>query len=267
MWKTLLQDNGARGFLAVTLLLNLPYLLSASPWIDVYANRWFDFFFLPAVLWALRFRLGELDRRERPFWDFLSWAILSWWIVRVIYVTVPDVANSVETHLVVDGAYTLFYVFLWLAAETKPHVRSERPGEGPVKRLGLLGFATLILGLLFYFVFIPLRYEAETYLAWWPSLYLYLVLDVVVAARFGQLALSCRHRRWRVVYGLLGGAALLWLCTGLLEIAWRDGPDGLARSRLGQCPVAAAGAVFRRRRPAASPRARRSGGAGGRGRS
>ncbi len=253
------RDGVFLAFLAFLCVLQLPYFI---PGIDrdqlaVYAGYYASLLLLPAVMLVLQSRLGAIrSERERQFWHCLTLAYALWWLVATIYAFVPWSLWGVSADLFTDVLYALFYLSWFLAAEIRPHSRSGGIFKDPLATLQSIGALILVFGLLIYFVLIPSHVNQAAYATWVPSLYLFVALDVVLAARLSSLARAASGR-WRAVYGLLG---LTFVLSALLDLAeclayagildWQEGDmqdllwnlpwvSLVAAARLRQAPSAA----------------------------
>ncbi len=233
MWKTLQHDRPFGAFLLALAVLHLPYVLpSVSPdQLAVYSAIYAGLFLIPVVVLMLRHQLSEISNpHERQFWNLLALAYAVWWLVAGLYAFVPYGWWGPAADLFADSLYAVFYVLWFLAAETKPHSRSGGLFRDFLNTLESIGAVILVFGLLVYFVLIPSNLDPEAYATWVPSLLLYVVLDVVLAIRFGTYARSVGSWRWRILYRLLtwtfAFSALLDLVecltyAGVLD--WREG--------------------------------------------
>ncbi len=222
----MIEDLPWRGFVVAFVGVHLPFLLPIASAFDLatYADLYVQVLLLPVVLIALRWGTREIEHREElQFWNYLSFAVLCWWIVRWTYVLIPRDQRGAEVHLAIDGVYLLFYIGFLLAAATKPHIRSDGEGRTPLWTVETLSWAGLVFTLLVYFVLIPIDFTPRSYDTWEASLYFYLSLDAIVAIRFAQLAIGCRSFRWRTTYWLLCSTAVQWAVFGVLEILWSQG--------------------------------------------
>ncbi|MEM7349730.1 MAG: PAS domain S-box protein [Acidobacteriota bacterium] len=226
MGRGLAQDAAWRWFAAAFAILHLPVLIPGLVAMDpaAYAETYLVVLLLAGVLLILLQGLASIERvSERQFWNYVTFAVFCWWLVRVLYFFVPPSERGTTVHLFVDGVYILFYIGLLLAVEVKPHLREEPGGQRSIRALESLGMMGLIFALLVYFVVIPSRYDPQAYGTWETSLSLYLLLDLILAIRFAQVARSCASHRWRVTYWAFCATAVLWGVVGILEILWRKG--------------------------------------------
>ncbi len=256
---TLMRDAHFKVFLAFLGALQLPYFLPIDPdQLATYATYYSSLLLLPAVMLLLQSRLGEIRHdRERQFWHCLTLAYALWWLIAAIYAFVPWWFWGTSADLFTDGLYALFYLAWFLAAEIKPHARSGGIFKDAFATLQSIGAMLLVFGLLIYFVLIPSRINEAAYATWVLSLYLYVALDVVLAARFLILARAAVDR-WRAVYGLLGLtfvlSALLDLAECLVYAGFLDWQEGQMQDLLWYAPwVTIAAAVGLRHAPSISP--------------
>ncbi len=216
---TLRRDAWAKGFLAFQLILYVPYFLPvlSDDQLVSYAEYYTGFFQLPAIILLLQGRLREIrNPRERRFWNLLSLAYAFWWTVAGLDAFIPGAWWGTRFEVTRDCIFLLFYLGIFLAIEARPDVEGDQaPGE--VRTLEAAGVLILVSALLTYFVVIPINLNPAAYETWLPSLYLYVVLDLILAARFGRLAQIGRGVRWRVLYGLLSLTAMLWAVMDAMQ--------------------------------------------------
>lgn len=156
-------------------------------------------------------------RFERPaehlFWQDLALALGLWLLSRTLMSIAPSPAPLLWDLLIetVNGAH---YIILVLALERRPHLAERRRAhlEGTLIRPTV---ATLVAGVLAYFVLVPLatasRFAVES------AYYSYCTLDTYLVLRLLHLRFQARKTlRWRLFYSLLA-AALALLLLGDLE--------------------------------------------------
>ncbi|MCP4664293.1 MAG: PAS domain S-box protein, partial [bacterium] len=232
LWNTLRRDAWAKGCFAFLLILYLPYFLPllSDEQLEYYAEYYTGFFQLPVVMLMFQGRLGEISNiRERRFWNVFTLAYAFWWTVAVLDAFIPGAWWGTRFEVARDCIFLCFYFSIFLAIETRPDVETDQdPGE--IRTLEATGAMILISALLIYFVVIPINLNPATYETWLPSLYLYVVLDLILAVRFGRLAWICRGARWRALYALLSLTALLWALMDAMQgfisveiLDWRSG--------------------------------------------
>ena len=216
MWRLFREDPFSR-FLAFALLgLHLPY---AFPWLTLeqlasYAELYINLPLLFLVVLALEYRLGSLPQRERSFWRFFSLGFGAWWLNAVALWVVP-VGPLLD--LSMDVLFTVFYLFSFLAAEQRPHLRIEQTFGHALRTLESTGAVILVFALLLYFVVLPAHLDPDAYQSWLPSAFFYVALDFILTLRFLNLFASTDKARWRGLYGLLTSTFFLWTILDSLE--------------------------------------------------
>ncbi len=254
MWTTLKEDVVLRGFLAYSALLLVPFLVPllgvAKPaWLTAYSDTLFEVLLLPAVVVALQTGVGRIaSSRERLFWHRVTASIVLWWLVQCLYL-LPASLQGVALDLAADTVFFCFYVSFFLAAETYAHAREREPAD-PIRRVQTAGVFILLSGLAIYLVVIPVMLDRAAYHTWVPSIYMYMVFDAILAARFARLAEISADRRWRWIYVVLSVSlgfsmglqfllllyfedVFVWSSGSPLEILWWIPPLGfVAAARL-----------------------------------
>ncbi len=125
------------------------------------------------------------------------------------------VATPLPWLILTDGLYLLFYLLLAVAALTAPH--RENGAAAPRFGLETLGLTVSMCGFLAYFVLVPSYVDVERYRSWLPSMYLFLVLDLMLVFYYARLYRDARCSRWRSLYGALIIAPVLWAGLDLVE--------------------------------------------------
>ncbi|MEM1204002.1 MAG: ATP-binding protein, partial [Acidobacteriota bacterium] len=141
-----------------------------------------------------------------------------WWAA-VLFGVLPE-SSSLGVNLLGDVLYVLFYLVCLLAADQLPG-GARGPGSTDRRRLHSAGQILMVFGLLVYFVVIPARVDETLYDTWLPSFYLYVVLDLLVAGRFGVLCFRVEDTTWRWICGTLAISWLGWGILDALDAAWR----------------------------------------------
>jgi signal transduction histidine kinase/ActR/RegA family two-component response regulator len=223
VWRALGRDAYFRFFIVALLLLHIPIFL---PQLDqdqraYYSELYMNLVLLAVVVLAFLHRLGTLERAdERHFWSYLALSHGVWWLSALLYLVLP-VGKAGD--LALDICYTLFYLAAFLAAECRPDLRRGGAFADTLRSLEASGAMVLVTALLLYFVIVPAQLDPVAYQSWLPSAYFYVALDLLLAVRFGHLAVSSGPR-WRLLYGLVGASFLSWACLDLLEgLSYLDG--------------------------------------------
>lgn len=205
---------------AVLALSALPYFL---PFVDG-DQRWtYGTFYAEAPLIVLTLAALEIrrrrseSRRERRFWGLLSAALACWLASWVLYFFVSLEEQIWAVELTADLLNLLYYLFLFLAATSHPHLagRSLRPAAAD--RTETIGTIFFVFGFLVYFVILPSHLTPEAYLGYVPSLLMYAILDLLLAAGFLHLARHVRSDRWRSIYRWMGTGVGLWFVLDSIE--------------------------------------------------
>ncbi len=258
---TLKRDAVFKVFLIFLGVLQLPYFFPAVSLdqLATYSAYYSSLVLLPAVMLVLQSRLREIQSdRERQFWHGLTFAFAIWWLVSAIYAFVPFRLWGASADLFTDVLFALFYLTLFLAADLRPHSRTGGVFRDALTTLQSIGAMILVFGLLIYFVLIPSRINEAAYSTWVPSLYLFVVLDVLLVIRFAILARNTSER-WRPVYALLALTFFFWALLDLAEcLAYAgilDWQEGQIQDLLWNAPWVSLVAAARLRHAPPRPRA------------
>ena len=217
-------------FLLSHLFYNLPGLSLST---RVAATRHaVPLLFLSLTLCALLTSLQRIEQsNERRFWIDLAAAYGCWLASRLVHLLWP---TSTARWIAEDILYSLFYLGMVMALERRVHRREDWRPTRLERALSWPGVAVFILGILLYFVFLPLAQNRELYSTGQPSLHFYLGMDLYLTLTAIYLARISRDPRWRVLYTMMTVALGSTLVSDLSELlgifrGWHMGSrwDGL----------------------------------------
>lgn len=172
--------------------------------------------FLGLTLCALLKSLAKIESpEERRFWVDLAMAYGCWLTSRLIHLLVPE---STGRAVVEDLLYGLFYLGMVMALERRVHRRGEWRPTRLERALSWPGVAVFVLGILLYFVFIPLKQDLNAYLGGLPSLHYYVSLDIYLTLTAIYLARTSYSRRWKTLYSMLTLTVGSTLLSDLSEV-------------------------------------------------
>jgi signal transduction histidine kinase/CheY-like chemotaxis protein len=223
-WSALLSDPILRLGAVVLLALVVPYflpMLSAEA-LTTYSEDYADLPHLPLLLLAFGYGLGRIRHRERRRFTLYVMVALALWLgVRLSYLVFPYAPGTLVGDISCDLLYAFFYFFMILAIETRPHLASGWSAADPTRKLRTASIAVVMFTMLGYFVFIPSILNTEFYYTWLPSLYMYVALDLYLAARFFHAGATCGSRPYRRIYTLFALTASSWAVFDLFEcLSW-----------------------------------------------
>ncbi len=186
------------------------------------------------TIWALQHRVREIPRAaERRFWNGITLAFLIWSAWEAFRAFFPGGNLSTGGVLIEETSYVLFYLVLIFSIESHPH---RKPAEGPSlirrerRRFELVGATLFSLGLLVYFIVIPVRIAQSEYDTYLPSNCLYVALQLLVVTRAVHAYRTARGKRWRTIY--------IFLILALGGMAATDTVDLLTYVPLFELPLA-----------------------------
>lgn len=172
--------------------------------------------FLVLVVFSLLHGLHRVaERTERRFWIDLSAAFSCWLAAMLLRLVLAS--DSLMGWFLEEALYTLYYITLVLAAMREPDVRTRWRPLDLERRLAWPTAVLIVLGLLGYFVLVPVFTRPEGELSVLPSLYYYVTLDFFLAGKLCYLAWAARAPRWRALYTLVAMAFVNQLVVDLLE--------------------------------------------------
>lgn len=172
--------------------------------------------FLGLTLAALLSSLRDIESpEERRFWIDLAWAYGCWLASRLINLLVPA---TLPSSIAEDLLYGLFYLCMVMALERRVHRRSEWRPTRLERALTWPGVGVFILGILLYFVYIPLRGNPQEYLDGLPSMHFYVCMDIYLTLTIVYLSRTSHSRRWRILYSMMTVAVATTLVSDLSEV-------------------------------------------------
>lgn len=193
----------------------------APSWLKEQSGFLGELVLLILVILALSRDFGEIaGPEERAFWRRMACAYSSW-LVGSAFRFLPDLPGSLPQRPFLVVFYAFVYIFMIRAVEGEPH-RPVRTLKSAAERLLTWPAVTFfVLGLVIYFVFIPVSVHWRELLDGSynevgnlkDEFYLYTLLDLYLSFRFLFLARTVQSRRWRSVYFTL---ALPWIALVVL---------------------------------------------------
>lgn len=170
-------------------------------------------------IWAMRRSIHMVtSARERTFWNVNSLAFLIWLINECFDLLFPSVRQTAYASMGRDILYVLTFATVLLSTAERPRVLDELRFAGSqdrmVSRIGLVIFA---VGLVFYFVLIPVRINEQDYLLKQCSYFLYIAFDLIVAIRFLCLAGDSKSKKWKMINLLWSTAFFSWGSVDLMD--------------------------------------------------
>lgn len=231
LWR---QDPLARAAVWLFLACNAFYWI---PWVQhplrlVTTRHVAPIVFLGLVIVSLRVSLERLENlNERRFWIDLTVAYTCWLASRLVHLLAPQ---TTLVSVLEDLLYACFYVAMVMALERRVHRRNEWRPTHLERALTWPGVAVFVAGAVLYFVFIPLRIDAGSYLGGLPSLHFYAGMDIFLTSTCIYLASTSPTARWRQLYVMMSVAVGTTLLSDLSELlgflsGWQLGSrwDGL----------------------------------------
>ena len=210
-----------KGLFALSVLLGTPYVfpILAPDQMQVFSRYYAVFPFLLLVIFALMKDCGRIESTsEKQFWKYVTAAFLCFFLYCLLYASFFRVDPQWdELNLAMDGLTLISYIALLGAIEQRPHLAGEWNPVRASMRLSILGVLVFCFGLLTYFILLPIKLNPGVYYTWLPSVYVYLVLDMIISIRFLSLARSQLGSRWGAIYLLMGLAYGLWAVSDLLS--------------------------------------------------
>lgn len=209
-------------------IIHIPYFLPGIDFNQFQTYVWLvsTVFLLPfasLVLWPAR--KHPFEDNERNFWKILSISFVLWWIVSLLnllwFTNVWPTSFDVTT----DSLFLVYYICWFLALSLKPHNREQKQLSRSDRWLTTAGIVVLSLYMFFYFILVPSRYTPEDYATWVPSLVLFCVLDLVLAILLTHRSLKAQTQRWKVLYGTMAGAVIIFSSLDLVEALHLLGPS------------------------------------------
>ena len=156
------------------------------------------------------------DRNERRFWQTLGVASLFWLMTITLVTVFPRTGSNPVRDAMVATGYLCFSVPFLLAAEWLPHLARISEPRLTARWLNWSGLVLASLCWFAYFVLAPAAIDPTLPAAGLTAGLLFIVLDIIIAARFVGLAVGCRSPRWTVLYGAIATAVGAVLVTNVV---------------------------------------------------
>ena len=203
---------------AVLVLALLPYFVPVFDDDQLFDWGWLyaDIPVAVATLLAVSLGIRKIPSRpERQFWRLVALAYGVALVIEVGNAFVPDTVAPTTVGLLLTSGYLAYYVALTLAAVVS---RTGAVGRGTWRLYWIraVGLGVIAMGFLVYFELVPLQANGFGPQAWYPGLFLYAALDVVLCVVFLTMARDHEDTRWR---GLLCGMALVSGLHAVLDSA------------------------------------------------
>lgn len=178
----------------------------------------FEIPFVAAAVAAAFYNLNRIDDRdERRFWQTLGVGSLFWLVTIMLVTAFPRTGGNPARDAMVAAGYLCFYVPFLLAAEYTPHL-PQVTGHGSTARwLTWSGLGLVSLCWFAYFVVVPIAIDPTWSGALPATGPLFIMLDVLIIARFVSVAVDCRSRRWTLLYASIATAIGAVLVTNVLD--------------------------------------------------
>ncbi len=208
------RDQYVRAGALLLALISLP--IGGADLREIVSDLYLDLFLLPLVMFVVARGSRGLAPRERLFWDLWLTGLGTWLVVRIAYAFAPESWAGPLFDVSTDSLYVLFYLAIFLAASIRPHEASTEQGRH-IPFLHSAAATILTFGLLVYFVLLPIQINPDEYSSWQPSMFHYVTLDLILAARFWQLRQVATPPTWQLTYMLLAVTCSLWALTDFVE--------------------------------------------------
>ena len=161
---------------------------------------------------------GTQHPEQRRFWALLGLAF-SCWLGSSVLLPLNEGADwGISIAIAEDAFYLLFYLFMLLAATSRPHLRPDWTRDNHLYWIETVGGIVFLALLMNYFVLVPARVNPQAYSSWQPSHLMFVLMDTLLLSLFAYLFFSCRNRLpWRWIYGGLTVASINWLSIDVAD--------------------------------------------------
>lgn len=184
-----------------------------------YGNRYSTIPTLLPVVLAAWWGVSRLpEPTERRFWLVLGTGFAAWLAVAVPWTLVSDEAWTRTLDLTMEIGYLVYYTFLILAIELRPHELHTGTLTEKERILRTAGLTVFGFFLLWYVVLVPASYAPGDYASSMPSFTMYILLDIVIIARLLWMRRDTWSVRWSVIYAWLAVAATVVAVGDALEL-------------------------------------------------
>ncbi len=218
-WRLFWGQKLGRVLVAIFAGLAAVYLFEIGPAI---ARRQLslhlDRLLLPGLIVLLFVRTrGTIRTEERRYWNFIGLGMVVWLAGSVLNYATLVLGLPRWADLGTDVLYILLYLCWFVASDQQPQLESGWSTRDVLYRFSLVG-ATLFVAIMFgYFVAVPWAVQPSENVQYFASFNLYVVLDILLAAKFGLLFAAARESRWRRGFFLMAAVTAVMAIGDLLE--------------------------------------------------
>ncbi len=156
-----------------------------------------------------------IHREERRFWNEIAAAFALWFLALAWFLGIPDRLEA--TYTFGDVLHAASFLVLLIAVERPIQRRQGLHAADVGATLTWSGGAVFVVGLLLYFILIPVVFDLPARDLRLLSFYMYLVLDLYVAAKLAYASRFTESRRWNMLYSLLALTMLAVFVNDLLD--------------------------------------------------
>jgi signal transduction histidine kinase len=174
-----------------------------------------------AAAWIGISRVADLN--ERRFWVILGVGFACWFAGGLPLALVSDEHWSLGFDVVSEVGYLLFYIFMILAIELRPHEQHTGSLNEKERQLRAAGLTLLGFFLLSYFALVPAGFRPDSLASSLPAFVMYVLLDIVIAGRLLWMQRDAWSVRWTALYAWLAAGALIMTAGDIIEgLSWLD---------------------------------------------
>ena len=219
VWNVLAGD---RAFWLAVAILGLAVAPYAIPVLDADQLQAWGLFYADvpiaiATMLAVVIGIGRVRApEERRFWHLVALAYGASLVIRMVRVLMPEDAWTVSLEMVDMAFHLLYYGALALAVDaSRDHPRDR--GRRRLHTLHTAGLGVLAIGLLTYFEAVPWLAAPEEVGPWYPSLFLFGLLDVTLCLAFLRVRQEHENPRWRRILGGMAAVSGLYAFVYIAE--------------------------------------------------
>lgn len=215
--ETLVRDPVFITAAAIMALVALPYVLPImAP--DQLQNWGWNYAKLPvsiATLIVVVFGVKEVRTKdEKDFWHWIAAGYGSMVAIRLVETFLPASVWSLPVRVLDMGAYLLFYAALLVALNASR--RTNVGDQDQLLKLHTAGLLILVATAITYWEIIPWVVLQGAAWPWYPTLFLYACLDLLLCMAFLRGADQAENHRWR---SILIGMAVVCGLYAIVDIA------------------------------------------------
>jgi len=177
-----------------------------------------DRLLLPGLIVLLVVRNRATDGiEERRYWNLIAIGMTLWLSGSLLNVMSAALSLPHWADLATDVLYISLYLSWFLASDQQPQLESGWSKGDVLYRFSLVGATVFIVIMFGYFVVVPWAIQPSENAQYIASFNLYVIVDSILAVKFGLLFAAARDARWRRGFSMMAAVTSVMAVGDLLE--------------------------------------------------